>query len=106
MSLYRYSKRNTWYTRNTNLIENLFVLLERLLVVSEYYERNLECLINEKQVLTIEQIQQWTHQILHALIYLQERQLHTRNLSLKNIRLGQSVKTFQTFFIGLFSMMI
>ncbi|CAF3339251.1 unnamed protein product [Rotaria sp. Silwood1] len=63
---------------------------ERLLVVSEYYERNFECLINEKQLLRVEQIQQWSRQILHALIYLQEKQLYARNLSLKNIRLAQS----------------
>ena len=59
--------------------------------MSEYYERNLECLINEKQLLTIEQIQQWTCQILNGLIYLQEKRLYARNLSLKNIRLSQSV---------------
>ena len=60
-------------------------------MVSEHYERSVECLINEKQVLTIEQIQQWSYQILHALIYLQEKQLHARNLSLKNLRLTQEV---------------
>jgi serine/threonine protein kinase len=92
---------------NQQLIcEDFFIdfFLERLIVVNEYYERNLECLINEKQFLTIEQIQQWTYQILYALIYLQEKQLHTRNLSLKNIRLTQSVKKrFSRNFIGRFA---
>lgn len=79
------------------------VFVERLLVVSEYYERSLECIINEKQVLTIEQIQRWCYQILHALIYLQEKQLHTRNLSLKNIRLTQEVnKIFNEFHCMIF----
>jgi len=63
---------------------------ERLLVVSEYYERNFECLIKEKSCLTIEQIQQWSYQILNALVYLQEKRIHTRNLSLKNICLAHS----------------
>ncbi len=75
-----------------------FLFLERLIVVSEYYERNFECLINEKQLLTIEQIQQWSYQILYALIYLQEKKLHARNLSLNNIRLTQSVKLFSKLF--------
>jgi hypothetical protein len=70
------------------------MFLERLLVVSEYYERNFECLLNEKQLLTIEQIQQWSHQILYGLIHLQEKQLYARNLSLKNIRLTQSVRYY------------
>lgn len=73
-------------------------------MVSEYYERNLECLINEKQVLTIEQIQQWSYQILHALIYLQEKRLHARNLSLKNIRLAQGVRREPSIFIERFRM--
>ncbi|CAF3940828.1 unnamed protein product, partial [Rotaria magnacalcarata] len=63
---------------------------ERLLVISEHYERSFESLINENQLLSVEQIQQWSHQILYSLIYLQEKQLHARNLSLKNIRLTQS----------------
>lgn len=62
----------------------------------------MECLINEKQVLTIEQIQQWSYQILQALIYLQEKRLHARNLSLKNIRLAQGVRRIPKIFIGLF----
>ena len=70
-------------------------LLERLLVVSEYYERSFESLINEQQLLSVEQIQQWSHQILNALMYLQEKQLYARNLSLKNIRLTQSVNYTQ-----------
>ncbi|CAM2700891.1 unnamed protein product [Rotaria socialis] len=63
---------------------------ERLLVISEHYERSFESLINENQLLSVEQMQQWSHQILYSLIYLQEKQLHARNLSLKNIRLTQS----------------
>jgi TBC domain-containing protein kinase-like protein len=77
---------------------------ERLLVVSEYYERNFECLIKEKQILTIEQIQQWTYQILNALIYLQEKKLHARNLSLKNIRLTQSDQIIKIQNYGLWHM--
>ena len=68
-----------------------FSFLERLLVVSEYYERNFESLLNEKKLLSVEQIQQWTQQILYGLIYLQEKRVHVRNLSLKNLRLTQSV---------------
>ena len=65
----------------------------QLLVVDARFKTLLatECLINEKQTLTIEQIQQWSHQILYGLIYLQEKQIHARNLSLQNIRLTQSV---------------
>ena len=71
---------------------SMFVFVERLLVVSEYYERNFESLLNEKQLLSVEQIQKWSCQILYALMYLQEKQLHARNLSLKNIRLTNSVR--------------
>jgi serine/threonine protein kinase len=76
-----------------NKINALF--LERLLVVNEYYESNLESLVNDNIVLSVEQIQQWSHQILNGLIYLQEKQLYARNLSLKNIRLTESVRKFQ-----------
>ncbi len=76
-----------------NKINALF--LERLLVVNEYYESNLESLVNDNIVSSVEQIQQWSHQILNALIYLQEKQLYARNLSLKNIRLTESVRKFQ-----------
>ncbi len=71
------------------------MFLERLLVVNEYYEGNFECLVKDKILLSVEQIQQWSHQILNALIYLQEKQLYARNLSLKNIRLTESVRKFQ-----------
>jgi len=71
------------------------LFLERLLVVNEYYESNLESLVNDNILLSVEQIQQWSHQILNALIYLQEKQLYARNLSLKNIRLTESVRKFQ-----------
>jgi TBC domain-containing protein kinase-like protein len=79
----------------TELIECLFsIVSERLLVVSDHYEKNLESVISEKPLFSCEQIQQWAHQILHALIYLQEKQLHSRNLSLKNIRLTTAVNSF------------
>ncbi len=80
------------------------MFLERLLVVNEYYETNLESLVKDKILLSVEQIQQWSHQILNALIYLQEKQLYARNLSLKNIRLTQSVRKFQlNIFLRIFS---
>ncbi|CAF1149659.1 unnamed protein product [Adineta ricciae] len=77
---------------------------ERLLVVSEYYERSFESLLNEKKLLSVEQIQQWTQQILYGLIYLQEKRVHVRNLSLKNIRLTQSDQTIKIQNYGLWHM--
>ena len=76
-------------------MENKFVflyVLERLLVISEHHEKSFESIINQKYLINCEQIQNWSHQILHALIYLQEKQLNSRNLSLSNIRLTDSVR--------------
>ena len=64
-----------------------------MLIVTDYDENDLETFIHQNPSISCEQIQKWSHQILNALIYLQEKHLYPRNLSLKNIRLAQPVRT-------------